>query len=111
MYRHLLAMCRKRYRPILQAFSYLTMIDRIFIIAQVIITLHPGIFTTQNVQEILKELKSHHKQNEILNINIQSWYSIIQTRCYFRNYKIIFAIEVSVISKTIVSVIPFADNQ
>lgn len=92
--------------------AYLSMIDQIFINSHVIInfldnlensitfaklhTVHPDILTPQNLEIIISELKTHHKENEILNLKIDSWYSIIQTSCYFYKDKIIFSIEIPI---------------
>lgn len=113
--------------------SYLTLINQIFLNAHVLITfldnlensisfaklrtIHPDILTTQHLEEIINELRLHHGNGEILNFsNIQSWYSVVQTNCYFRRTKIIFSIEIPIVNPNHFQYfhlfpIPTADNK
>jgi len=91
---------------------YLSIINQIFISANVIITFldnlenaitfarlhvtHPDILTHKNLKEILYELPKYYKTNGILNISLFSWYSVIQTNCYFSENNIIFAVEIPI---------------
>lgn len=93
---------------------YFAMIDQLFMNANVIITfldnlenaitfsklhvVHPDILNNQNLDEILLELSVHYQQNEILQINKFSWFSIIHTNCYFSENKIVFAIEIPIVN-------------
>lgn len=92
--------------------SYSTLIQQMFINAQIILTfldniensitfaklntIHPDILTSENLRDLIGNLKSHYNENEILKLDIHSWYSLIKTQCYFRQNRIIFAIEVPI---------------
>lgn len=59
-------------------------------------TVHPYILITQNLEVKIYDLKLHPTENEIFNLSIHSWYSIIKTNCYLHRNKIIFTIEIQI---------------
>lgn len=60
-------------------------------------TIHPDILSSEHLKQLLNELSNYYDKSRILNLNLNSWYSIIKTNCYFHENKIIFAIEIPIV--------------
>lgn len=95
-------------------YPYSTLIKRKFINAHVIFTflanlgnaitfaklytIHANIPTSKDVTDLFVKLRSHQEEDEILKLDIHSWYSLIKTPCYFRPNRIFFAIEIPIVN-------------